>query len=309
MSIMEGIRRTEFAPRLAVAWVRRALDFVELGKPRLMLMVLVTAGAGFYLGATSWDVFPRLWPTLLGTALAATGALALNQYMERDLDARMPRTLSRPLPEGRVTPGEALLYGSMMSLMGLGYLWVSVSPLVAIVTGVTSVTYLLAYTPLKPLTSLSTIIGAVPGALPPVAGWAAATGEIPFEAGVLFAIVFLWQLPHSLAIAHLYREDYAAAGICVLPVLDTTSRTTARQIVLHTVALSLVALLPWLIGISGPWYALVAVTSGAAFCAVAIAFALHPERRSASRLLLFASLVYLPLIFAAMAWDRRLPLV
>lgn len=305
---MEVSGRIEWAPRTTLTWRRRVLSFVELGKPRLMVMVLVTTGIGFYLGATSWDVFTRLWPTLLGTALAATGALALNQYMERDLDARMARTLTRPLPQGRVAPGEALAYGGLLSLLGLAYLWVGVSPKVAMMTGATSAIYLLAYTPLKPRTPLSTIVGAVPGALPPVAGWAAATGGISYEAGVLFTIVFLWQLPHSLAIAHLYRADYASAGFCVLPVVDTNSRATARQVVLHTVGLSLVALLPWLVGMSGSWYAGVAAAVGLMFCGVAVHFARNPEHPSAARLLLFASLVYLPAIFGAMAWNRRFPL-
>lgn len=288
--------------------LRRLVDFVELGKPRLMAMVLVTTGIGYYMGADSWKAMAHLVPTLIGTALAATGALALNQYMEREVDARMPRTCDRPLPAGRVSPEEALVYGGLLSVGGLVYLAASVSWLVTLITAATSLSYLAAYTPLKVRSSMSTIVGAVPGALPPVAGWAAARGEVSFEAGILFAILFLWQLPHALAIAQLYRDDYAAAGIRVLPVIEESNRSTARQVFVQTAVLCLVALLPWATGMTGRAYAYVAAIGGGVFLVAAFWCVREPSNPRAARWLLFASLVYLPVLFFAMAMDRRMPL-
>jgi protoheme IX farnesyltransferase len=262
-----------------VAVRRRLADYAALTKPRVVAMVLVTTAAGYYLGSAG---SPRLAPllyTLAGTALAAAGTLALNQYMERDLDARMERTRRRPLPEGRLRPVEALVAAGIAA------------------------TYLLLYTPLKPVTSLCSLVGAVPGALPPVTGWAAARGTLGAEAWILFAIMFLWQIPHSLAIGRMYRDDYARAGIRVLPVVDRGGGSTGVQVVSNCLALLPVALLPTLVGLAGPVYFLVALVLGLGFLWSAIGLARRDSAADARRLLL-ASLVYLPVLLGVMALDK-----
>ncbi len=283
---------------------RRLLDYVELGKPRLMLLVLVTTAVGFYLGAEKSSDLSLLWPTILGTALAATGSLALNQVMERDTDALMMRTCQRPLPDGRLTVREATGYGALLSVGGVVCLWLTVGWLPALITTVTIFAYLFLYTPLKRRSPLCTIVGAVPGALPPVTGWAAAAGTVGVEAAVLFALLFLWQLPHSLAIAQLYREEYQAAGLKVLPAMPNGTTATGRQAVMHSAALCLVALLPVPLGMAGILYLVTALVSGAGLVATSMAFA---QRASASRAraLLLVSLVHLPLLLGMMAFDRR----
>src|SRR5207237_4874370 len=220
---------------------RRLSDYVALTKPRVVAMVLVTTAVGFYLGSPGSPLFATMLCTLAGTALAAGGTLALNQYAERDLDARMERTRRRPLPEGRVLPGEALVLGLVLLAAGLAALALLVGPLPALVTAAITVTYLLVYTPLKRVTSFCSLVGAVPGALPPVAGWAAARGALGAEAWILFAIMFLWQIPHSLAIGRMYRDDYARAGIRVLPVVDRDGASTGVQVVTNCLALLPVA--------------------------------------------------------------------
>ncbi len=282
---------------------RRAADYVALAKLRIVAMVLVTTLVGYYLGA---DGVPRLAPLvhmLFGTALAAAGTLALNQVMERDLDARMERTRHRPLPEGRLGAGEALVFG--LGLLGTGLAWelVAVGPLPALVTTTIAVAYLLCYTPLKRVTPLCSIVGAVPGALPPVAGWAAARGALGFEPCVLFAIMFLWQIPHSLAIARLYRDDYARAGIRVLPVVDLDGASTGTHVVTNCLALLPVALLPTLIGLAGPIYFAVALGLGLVFLWSAIGLA-RTGTVAGARRVLFAYLVYLPVLLGVMALDK-----
>ena len=282
---------------------RRVADYVALGKPRVVAMVLVTTSVGYYLGsAGSPLLLPLAW-TLAGTALAAAGTLALNQYMERDVDARMERTRYRPLPDGRLRPGEALAFGAALLAGGLGVLAVAANGLAAVVTAGISVTYLLLYTPLKRVTSLCSIVGAVPGALPPVAGWAAARGALGAEPWILFAIMFLWQIPHSLAIGRVYRDDYARAGILVLPVIDRDGWSTGRQVVTNCLALVPVALMPTLVGLAGPVYFLVALVLGVGFLWTAIGLA-RTRSAAAARRLLFASLVYLPILLAVMALDK-----
>lgn len=286
---------------------RRLLDFVELGKPRLMLLVLVTTAVGFYAGANRFSDLYLLLPTLLGTALAATGSLALNQVMERDVDARMRRTRERPLPDGRLSVRDAAIYGVSTCVAGVGSLWWTVGALPALLTLATVVTYLFLYTPLKKRSPLCTIAGALPGALPPVVGWAAARGYVGIEAGLLFAILFLWQLPHSLAIAQLYRDEYAAAGLKLLPTLPGGEALAGRQTVIHTAALFLVTLLPAAFGMAGHLYLIVAVVAGLMFVATSVAFATTASVARA-RALLLASLLYLPLVLGAMAADRTWPL-
>jgi protoheme IX farnesyltransferase len=282
---------------------RRVMDFVELGKPRVVLMVLITTAVGFYLGSHGGLDYLRLLPTLIGTALAASGTLALNQYMERDVDAKMRRTRMRPLPDGRLQPVDALLFGLVVTLAGIVYLALAVNVLSSVVTAVISVTYLCLYTPLKRKTPLCSIVGAIPGALPPVTGWVAAHNGFGVEAWILFAILFLWQLPHSLAIARLYRDDYASAGIRLLPVVEPDGKSTGRQIVTNCLALLVVGLMPTLVGLAGPIYFMVALVLGVAFLGYGIAFSMS-RTAPAARQLLFASLLYLPALLIVMALDK-----
>jgi len=282
---------------------RRIMAFAELGKPRVVVMVLLTTFVGFYLGSRGLPDYLHLLPTLIGTALAAAGTLALNQYMERDVDAKMQRTRQRPLPDGRLQPNEALAFGVTMTLAGLVYLALAVNALSAGVTAATTLSYLFFYTPLKRRTPLCSIIGAVPGALPPLTGWTAARGAFGIEAWILFAILFLWQLPHSLAIARLYRDDYARAGIRLLPVVEPDAKSTGRQIVANCLALLVVGLLPTLVGLAGPVYFVAALIFGGLFLGYGIAFAVS-RTVTAARQLMFASLLYLPATLLLMALDK-----
>ncbi len=282
---------------------RRVLDFVTLTKPRVVLMVVMTTFVGFYLGSAGSPDYLRLVHTLLGTALAAGGTLALNQFLERDIDGRMQRTRSRPLPDGRLQPSEALIFGTLTTLTGLAYLLLATGLPGAVVTAVTAGLYLFAYTPLKRVTPFCMVLGAIPGALPPVTGWVAARGELGIGAGVLFAILFLWQVPHTLAIARLYRDDYARAGIRVLPVVDPEGASTERQIVAGCLALHAVGLLPTLVGLAGPIYFFGALTLGGVFLACGMAQAVAPSTVAARRLVL-ASVLYLPMLLALMALDK-----
>jgi heme o synthase len=281
-----------------------ASDLVALTKPRVLVMVLVTTLVGYDVGLTGSADYLRVIHLLIGTLLAAGGTLALNQYWERDVDARMARTRSRPLPAGRLQPLEALALGTALTLLGTAYLAALVGVLVALITAVTSILYLFAYTPLKRRSALCTLVGAVPGALPPVAGWAAARGDVALGAWILFGVLFLWQLPHTLSIARLYRDDYARAGVRVLPVIDPDGASTERQMVLACVALLAVSLVPPVIGWTGSTYLGGAVALGLAFAAVGIVQALAPSPRAARRVLL-ASLLYLPLLLGLLALDKR----
>ena len=283
--------------------LRRAGDFVELAKPRVVLMVLITTFVGFYLGSEQVPQYLILLQTLIGTALAAGGTLALNQYMERDSDAVMQRTQRRPLPDGRLQPREAIWFGIAVTILGLGYLALAVNLMSAYVTAFITISYLLFYTPLKRRSSLCMLVGAIPGALPPVIGWVATRDSLDIGAWVLFAIMFLWQVPHTLAIARLYREDYAKAGIMFLPVIEPEGSSSNRQIVSHSAALLAVSLLPTLLGIAGGVYFVVAFALGVGFIAAGITLALNSTLANARRLL-FASLVYLPVLLLVMALDR-----
>jgi protoheme IX farnesyltransferase len=295
--------RTETLDLALTGGYRRTLDFFELTKPRVTLMVLVTTVVGFYLGSHSVPDYLRLVQTLLGTALAAGGTLALNQFLEREADAAMERTRRRPLPEGRVQPTEALIFGVALTLLGLVILWTAVNTLSALVTAAITASYLFAYTPLKQKSSLCSVVGAVPGALPPVIGWAAARGQLDLGAWVLFAIMFLWQIPHTLAIARLYREDFARAGIRFLPVVEPDGRSTGRQILITCLALLAVSLLPTMLHVAGYLYFVAAFLLGALFLGCGVGLAVSCSASAARRLVL-ASLIYLPLLLAAMALDR-----
>ncbi len=294
---------TDTAILSGASTLRRATDFFELAKPRVVLMVLITTFVGFYLGSEQVPDYLILVQTLIGTALAAGGTLALNQYMERDSDAVMQRTQRRPLPDGRLQPREAVWFGTAVTILGLGYLALAVNLLSASVTAFITMSYLLFYTPLKQRSSLCMLVGAVPGALPPVIGWVATRGSLDVGAWVLFAIMFLWQVPHTLAIARLYREDYAKAGIMFLPVIEPEGSSSNRQIISHSAALLAVSLLPTLLGIAGGIYFAAAFVLGIGFIAIGIALALNSTLANARRLL-FASLVYLPVLLLVMALDR-----
>ncbi len=284
----------------------RVADYFELLKPRLTSLVLLTTGAGAYVGHAG-PLDPAfallLVNAIVGTALAAGGAMALNQYLERDADARMHRTANRPLPAGRITPAEALAFGLAIAMIGVGYLAWAVNPLVAGLGTLTIATYLFLYTPLKTRTPLCTLAGAIPGAIPPVMGYAAATGTVDLRAWSLFAILFVWQLPHFLAIAWLYREDYARGGQIMLPVVDPTGARTAGQVLLCTLLLIPTAMLPSLTGMTGPLYAFVALPLGAAFLWIAVQFARRRTQALARRLFI-GSVVYLPLLLAFLATDH-----
>ena len=282
---------------------RRAVDFCELTKPRIVLMVLITAVVGYYAGSGSIPDYIHLFQMLVGTALAAGGTLTLNQFLERDTDAMMDRTRRRPLPDGRLQPNDALWFGIALTCLGLCYLALTVNVLSALVAGSITLSYLMAYTPMKRFSSLCVPVGAVPGALPPVIGWVAARGELSVDAWVLFAILFLWQIPHTLAIACLYRDDFAKAGIQFLPVIEPDGESTNRQIIVHCSALLAVSLLPTLIGLAGTIYFIVAFLLGIGFLASGIGLVMAPTRLGARRLL-FASLIYLPALLLVMALDR-----
>ena len=278
-------------------------DFLALTKPRVVVMVMITTMVGFYLGSSNGTDILRLVETLVGTGLAAGGTLALNQYIERDLDARMERTRTRPLPSGRLQPVEAMAFGAGLAAAGLLLLALRVNTLSGLVTALTVVTYLFWYTPMKRLSPLCSVVGAIPGALPPVTGWVAAAGGFGAGAWVLFAILFLWQLPHSLAIAKLYSEDYARAGFRLLPIVDRDGHSTERQVVNNCLALLVVALLPTLVGLTGQIYFASALLLGIGLlvCGIGMVRAGTP---AAARRVLFASLVYLPLLLAIMAADK-----
>lgn len=280
-----------------------ATDLFVLTKPRVVLMVLVTTLVGFYVGSAGPLDFGRLVHALVGTALAAAGTLALNQYLEREVDGRMSRTRMRPLPDGRIQPLEALGFGALVTLAGLAYSAIAVGPLAALVTLATTVLYLFAYTPLKLRTPFCMIVGAVPGALPPVTGWVAARGEFGAGAWILFSILFLWQLPHTLAIARLYRDDYARAGVRVLPVVDPDGDSTERQIVIGCLALLAAGLLPTVSGLAGVAYFTGALLLGLVFLAFGMAQAVAPSTAAARRVL-FASLLYLPALLVLLALDK-----
>jgi protoheme IX farnesyltransferase len=292
--------------RSRAAAQRRLLDYLLLTKPRVVVMVLVTTLVGFYL-ASGGPIDPwHILRALIGTGLAAGGALALNQYLERDVDCRMERTRLRPLPDGRLPAGEALLFGCLLVLLGVGCLALLVNATSAAVTATTAVSYLFAYTPLKRRSSLCTVLGAIPGALPPVTGWVAARGEFGVGAWVLFGILFLWQFPHTLAIASVYRRDYARADLQMLPVIEPDGRSTGRQAVATCLALLAMGVLPSLIGLTGWIYFLGAVCLGGGMLACAVALAAVHSPVNARRLV-YASLIYLPALFALMAFDK-LPL-
>jgi protoheme IX farnesyltransferase len=281
----------------------RAAVFAELVKARLTALVLLTTFVGFYLGERGAIDYLLMFHALFGTALVASGAAALNQFLERDYDAKMHRTASRPLPSGRLQPATAAIFGGLCSVVGLIYLAVLVNPLTSVVGAVTSISYLFIYTPLKRVTWLNTLVGAIPGALPPLMGWTAARGELSGEGWALFAILAFWQIPHFMAIAWLYREDYARAGFVMLPSAEDGGNRTAQQAVSNTIALLLASLCPFAFGLNGKIYLIAALVLGAGYLLAAVRFARQLTARRARQLFL-ASIIYLPLLIAALVGDK-----
>jgi len=273
----------------------RTQAFVALTKPRIVLLVVITVGVGFLLGARGSAHPTTLLATLLGSALVAGGASALNMVWERDRDALMRRTRRRPIPSGRVAPGEAALFGAVLGAVGTLILLAFSGATAAAVAATTLALYVWVYTPLKPVTTLNTAIGAVPGALPPVIGWSAATGTLSMEGWTLFLIVFLWQFPHFLAIAWVYREDYARGGMKMLPCVDPTGRMSGRQSTLHALALVPVGLLPTVVGLAGMFYFAGALALGLYYLAASARFWADADDASA-RKLMGASFLYLPAV-------------
>ncbi len=276
----------------------RLADYLELTKPRIAVLVLFTVAAGAWLGKRGDLDLLLLAHTVCATALVAAGASALNQLFERHTDALMRRTENRPLPAGRLQPLEVWLFGLALGLGGLTYLALATrQPLTVLIAAFTFASYVFLYTPLKRWTTLNTLVGAVPGALPPVIGWTAVHGTLAPEAGVLFALLFLWQVPHFLAIAWIYREDYGRAGLCMLPVVDPDGRMTGRQMVLYCIALVLMSFLPVLLWQAGPVYLAGALVLGALFLRSTLGFLFETTNAQARRVLR-ASLLYLPLLLA-----------
>jgi protoheme IX farnesyltransferase len=285
----------------ALAPERRLSDFLTLTKPEITFNVVLTALVGF-LAAAHGDIrVPTLVHALLGTGLVAGGASTLNQWAERSHDALMHRTVRRPLPAGRLSPRSSLLFGAALGILGTVYLAVAVGLLASALAAATAVSYLLIYTPLKRVTSLATVVGAVPGAMPPLIGWAAATGTLAPGAWVLFLILFFWQMPHFLALAALYRKDYARAGFRVLPVEDPDGASTGRQSVLYALALLVVSLLPAPLGLAGPVYFFGALVLGIAFVYYGVRLAISPGSHTHASSLFRYSLLYLPVLCALMA--------
>ena len=282
---------------------RRVSDYVELAKPRLNVLVVASSAAGYYLGQTAPIDAISMAQAVAGTALVAAGAAALNQVCERDTDAMMRRTAGRPLPGGRVSAVDATLFGLVLSAAGLLLLVLKANLLSAALAAATLVVYLILYTPMKRQTPLSTLVGAVPGALPPLIGWTASHGAVAGGGAALFAIVFLWQIPHFMAIAWLYRDDYARARFPMLAVIDPSGRRAGRQAVFFAGVLLPISLLPTYIGLAGSAYLAIAVTLGLGFVWLAIRFAADRDLASA-RMLFLGSITYLPLLWIAMIANK-----
>lgn len=287
-----------------IGWRERVAAFFELTKPRIAFMLVLTSAAGFYVG-TKGDVDVVLFVNaMIGIALLAFGVATLNQYIERKTDALMDRTAGRPLPTQKITANEALIFGVLQCAVAEIYLFYLVNPLTAFLGLTVIVGYVLLYTPLKTRTSASTAIGAFPGAMPPLLGWTAASNEITMGAWVLFAMLFLWQFPHFLAIAWMYREDYAKAGILMLPVVEPEGKVTARQIVLFALMLVPVSLAPFFFGFAGVVYLIGASVLGLWFLFESIRMARAKTTETARRLLL-VSVLYLPLVFVLLVVDKN----
>jgi heme o synthase len=292
----------EVVERTRLSFRERVAAYAELTKPRITFLIVLTSAAGFALASRTGIDYVAMFRALLGIGLLSSGIATLNQYAERDLDGLMRRTANRPLPAGKLSPWEALAFGSGITILAEVYLLVLVNPLSALLGLTVIAGYLFAYTPLKTRTTLSTLVGAFPGAVPPLIGWSAARDNVSLEGWVLFAILFLWQFPHFLAIAWMYREDYGRAGILMLPVVQPDGKVTAQQIVVYTLMLLPVSLLPTVMGMSGRVYFIGAIVLGLLFLYSSLRAAFSMSRQHARRLLL-ASVLYLPLLFILMVLN------
>ncbi|HUR99466.1 MAG TPA: heme o synthase [Pyrinomonadaceae bacterium] len=286
-----------------LGWRLRIGAFIELTKPRIAFMLVLTSAAGFYLGTKGSFDFALFTNAMIGILILAFGVATLNQWMERSTDARMDRTKNRPLPSMRLKPNEALIFGLAQCAVAEIYLYFLVNPLTAGLGLVVIAGYVLLYTPLKTRTSASTAIGAIPGAMPPLMGWTASANEVTLGAWVLFVMLFLWQFPHFLAIAWMYKEQYAKAGILMLPVVEPSGRITARQIVLFAIMLLPASLAPFFLGVAGVVYLVGATLLGLWFLIESISMARARTTEKARRLLM-VSVLYLPLIYGLLVLDH-----
>jgi protoheme IX farnesyltransferase len=277
--------------------------YADLIKARLTLLVVLTTLVGFYLGYRGPMNYLLMLHAVLGTAMVASGASALNQLLEREHDAKMRRTKNRPLPSGRLQPTTVMVFGGVCACAGLLYLALAVNLTTSVIGAISLLSYLFIYTPLKRMTWLNTAVGAVPGALPPLMGWTAARGELTREGWALFAILAFWQLPHFLAIAWMYREEYEKAGFKMLPSVDPLGHRTGRQAISHTLGLLPISLCPFLFHVTGPFYLAGALVLGLVFIWFAIQFARHMTIPRA-RQLFFVSILYLPLLLGMMVLDK-----
>ncbi len=287
-------------------WVGSTLlikDYIALTKPRVTWLILMSTGVGYFFGAQNGWHLATLIHTIIGTGLIASGTAALNQWYEREADAKMRRTQARPLPAGRMDAWKALVFAVVISAAGFAELWIGANALSAMLGLFTLLCYLFVYTPLKQRSPHSTTIGSIPGAMPPLIGFAAASGKLTWEAWVLFAILFLWQFPHFYAIAWMYKEDYARAGIRMLPVVEPDGKSTARRIFLYSAALIPISLLPKYFAMAGNLYLYGAIALGLAFLYYGLRIRWDRTRQQARRVLL-ASVIYLPVLFSLMLFDR-----
>ena len=276
--------------------------YFELTKPRILSLVLVTTALGFYLGGQGIHSVSRFLFLLLGAGLVCAGSSALNHYLEREFDSKMFRTRNRPIPTGMISPQNALNFGVILILMGLVILYVKVNMLTAFLSLLTTFLYIMVYTPMKRVSWLNTTIGAIPGAIPPLGGWAAATGHLSFEAGMLFLILFVWQHPHFYAIAWMCREDYERGGFKMLPVVDRDGKSTLRQILIYSLALIPVSLIPTWLGISGKIYFLGALAAGIYVLRMSYEF-IRSQTMLTAKNLLRATVIYLPILLILIIVD------
>ena len=281
----------------------RASGYISLTKPDVSFLVLITTAAGYYMGARGPIPWLHMVHVVFGTMLIAGGTAALNHYLERDIDGYMRRTALRPLPTGTLQPREALLFGVALAIAGAADLYVAGGALASALGIATCLSYLLAYTPLKKRTVWATFVGAFPGAVPPVIGWVAASGALDTGALLLFAILFLWQFPHFHAISWMYREDYARAGILMLPVVDREGTRTFRQIILYAVALVGVSLLPAILGLAGVLYFFGALVTSTALVQVCL-WAASKKTNVRAKWLMHATVIHIPILLGLMVYDK-----
>ena len=278
-------------------------SFFELMKLKMVFHILITTYVGYYIGSKVEMAQTLLWQTLLGTGILAIGAFALNQAIEKEYDKLMERTRARPIPTERVGRASAIVFGGICFVAGTAYLWIYVNALTAVLGALTLILYAAVYTPMKRWSSLNTLVGAIPGALPPLMGWTATQGSIGLGGMLLAAILFFWQLPHFLALALMYKDDYRLGGFKMLSVTDPTGEACYRHIIVQTLILVLVSLFPFVFKLAGPWYLAIALIGGGYFMLSAVSLA-RRRTREAARALFFTSLAYLPVLLLVMAWDK-----